>query len=854
MRLVPTVQGVLDTLEGDETFPHFMLDGQVALVDDYLAIRPQDEERLRRLIREDRLSLGPWYVLMDEFLISGETLIRNLELGRARAHDLGGAMAVGYLPDMFGHIAQMPQILNQFGIDRAVVWRGVPSEITTTSFTWQSPDGSSVSTEYLPLGYSNASQLPTENPEFLDRFRDYLIETADLLGEDVLMMNGGDHVAIMRELPRLVDEANASQDDLVLEITSLEHYLAESLGNAAVTWRGELRSGFRANLLMGVASNHVGVKQRTAHAERALERHAEPLSAMFLEPSPERDTYLAEAWLHLIHNAAHDSICACSVDEVIHSVLARARKAESIATAIAREALSAFARRLSREGVSALNLSSFEAAGVVEYTTSGDHAPEHTQILSQTAGIPGTVTIDAGMMKTLLGMLQGPRFGDDAWIQTIAVSEDDDGLHVTATIGTEERPGVPIAAMKQDIFARLGARPDIDVHLTLEQPPIYKVLALTGPVPSLGWAPVTPRVPDNPVVLSSDGMSMSNGLLSVAVATDGSFSLNGVAGFGRLVDGGDLGDSYNYSPPADDRVIDTPSSVQVTCIEAGALRTKLVIERTFDIPQFADEASQGRIGSVATTMTTTITLEADQRDLALEVVGRNLSSDHRLRLHVPLMEAATNSQAGSAFATVTRGLDAEGRPDEFGLPTFPASRYVSAGRLSVAFSGVREYELVSIHDGKAHELAITLLRATGMLSRLGMVNRPFPAGPLTPTPALQMLGEGIAFSCRIGIDVDAVALAEGHDLPLDLVSSFGGGDLEHQGRLLDIDGAVISSLRRHHGALELRLYNPRDEDANVSLGDHQVERITLDGQRGASASGKLTLRGHEIATLLIRET
>ena len=107
----------------------FTLDGQAATVDDYLEVRPEAEPLIRRLIAEGRLAIGPWQILMDEFLVSGETIVRNLEFGWARAEALGGAMPVGYLPDMFGHIAQMPQILRRAGIERAVVWRGVPAAI-----------------------------------------------------------------------------------------------------------------------------------------------------------------------------------------------------------------------------------------------------------------------------------------------------------------------------------------------------------------------------------------------------------------------------------------------------------------------------------------------------------------------------------------------------------------------------------------------------------------------------------------------------------------------------------------------------------------------------------------------------
>ena len=125
MRLVALVDQLLERMERDPRL-RFTLDGQAATVDDYLEVRPDAEPLIRRLIAEGRLAIGPWQILLDEFLVSGETIIRNLEFGWARAEALGRAMPVGYLPDMFGHIAQMPQILQRAGIERAVVWRGVP--------------------------------------------------------------------------------------------------------------------------------------------------------------------------------------------------------------------------------------------------------------------------------------------------------------------------------------------------------------------------------------------------------------------------------------------------------------------------------------------------------------------------------------------------------------------------------------------------------------------------------------------------------------------------------------------------------------------------------------------------------
>ena len=126
LKLVGLVDRVLDLLEAEPDFV-FTLDGQLATIDDYLEVRPENEERIRRLVEEGRMAIGPWQTLVDEFLVSGEAIIRNLERGTQRGEELGGAMRVGYLPDMFGHVAQMPQILRLAGIEHAVVWRGVPA-------------------------------------------------------------------------------------------------------------------------------------------------------------------------------------------------------------------------------------------------------------------------------------------------------------------------------------------------------------------------------------------------------------------------------------------------------------------------------------------------------------------------------------------------------------------------------------------------------------------------------------------------------------------------------------------------------------------------------------------------------
>ncbi len=365
LRLVEVLDDVLDRLEADPSIAHFLLDGQMAAVDDYLALRPENESRLRRLAASGRISVGPWYVLPDEFLVSGETLVRNLQMGMERAAAFGGAMAVGYLPDMFGHVAQMPQLLRQAGFDHAVVWRGVPTAVNRTAFWWRAPDGSGVRAEYLPVGYGNGGAVPDDAKALLDRIRAHEAELGALLAPDapLLWMNGGDHQRLQPHIGRVVAEADDLTDDHHLEITSLPKYLAGSSVVGLPTWTGELRSGARANLLMGVASNRVDVKQAAAKAERALERLAEPLAALFSAAADWPAAALRLAWTEVVRNAAHDSVCACSADDVVAAVLARYAEATHVAEAVTAQALAGLGASLSVTGPVIVNPSARAAAG-----------------------------------------------------------------------------------------------------------------------------------------------------------------------------------------------------------------------------------------------------------------------------------------------------------------------------------------------------------------------------------------------------------------------------------------------------------------------------------------------------------
>ncbi|MGI9590760.1 MAG: alpha-mannosidase, partial [Myxococcota bacterium] len=335
-RLVQLLDGLLDLLEGDPGFPHFTLDGQTIVLDDYLEVRPEARERLERLIRAGRLLIGPWTVLPDEWLVSGEALVRNLRLGLRRAAELGGGMRLGYVPDQFGHVGQLPQLFAGFGLEGAALWRGVGAEVDRTLFRWQASDGTELLTVYLIHGYGNAAHLPLDPEPLAARLRALIAaQKPHAAVPSLLLMNGSDHLEPQPGLPRALAELEL--EDATLELGSLPGYFARARAEAQASslpqHRGELRSGLRCPLLAGCASARLPQKRADFLNDRLLTRYLEPRAAWLGELGGDPDPGMLErAWRLALENHPHDSICGCSVDAVHDQMDTRFRRVRELAT------------------------------------------------------------------------------------------------------------------------------------------------------------------------------------------------------------------------------------------------------------------------------------------------------------------------------------------------------------------------------------------------------------------------------------------------------------------------------------------------------------------------------------------
>jgi mannosylglycerate hydrolase len=886
-QLVDLVDRVLEMLEAEPDFA-FTLDGQLATIDDYLEIRPEEADRLRRHVQSGRLAIGPWQILMDEFLISGETLVRNLEMGWRRAEDFGGPMRVGYLPDMFGHVAQMPQLLRAAGIADAVVWRGVPSTVDRHAFRWESPDGSWVRAEYLPSGYGNAAGIfavPDRLEAAADRFLGW---SRDWFGDDaVLAMYGTDHTAPVPELAALVSRLNEVTEASNMGIDTLAGYLQASrpLTDADPCWRGEMRSGARANVLMGVASARIDIKQAAGRAERWLERYAEPLTALHVAPDAWPEAFLRLAWSKLIENSAHDSICGCSIDPVVDQVLVRFAEAEQIATTLARRAALAAAGGVPRGAAAVLNPSPVARSGLVEVEMRiadewGDVAlelPDGRRVATQELARKEPLLLDEEIIgadvEDLFRRFHGREIFDHAWNGYRI-----DGQALTLEVDNDADPAwLDVDGLRAEVVAALLARPSETWQVRIGARP-RRTLAAIVPVPALGWTAVRPIEGSgealDAVRAGSDGRSLTNGLVSVAVSEDGTLSLEAadgtrVSGVGRIVDGGDFGDSYNYAPPALDTVVERPASVDVVTDLSGPAKGRLGVRRTYQWPRGLESEGAARSAETeATEVSMEIELRAAEPFVRVGIGFVNHSDDHRVRLHAPLPRPAERSNAEGQFAVITRGLVGEGGYREEPLPTFPAHGWVDAGGLALLLDHLGEYELT---DGGA-ELAITLLRSTGLISRNANPYRQDPAGPEMPIPNAQMRGRhrftlGLFPHAGDWLAGGVPAAAERYRHALMAVPGVGPGDTAwpptgagDENLALDGDAVVLTSLRRLDAEwLEARIVNLASDQRSATLsgGLLQARDASLRGEPGdglelVDGSLRLELRPAEIRTVQIR--
>lgn len=791
LRLVKLVDGLLDIMASDPDYRFFMLDGQTVVLEDYLEMRPERESEIRALVRSGRLLIGPWFILPDEFLVSPEALVRNLLLGHRIAQRFGAKMNVGYVPDQFGHISQLPHILRGFGMSEAVLWRGLDDQ--PFELRWRGPGGDEVLLIYLRGGYGNAAHLPAGDPEAF-------VQALETLAGDMAphsrtgclpMMNGTDHMEPHAGLPSAIRYASARLPSLDIRHSTLPAYIhavRQALGPAGAETlpvvEGELRSCKTQHLLPGVLSTRMWIKQRNAAVQTLLERWAEPWAAFAeiaaretgLPPMPLSPAHeiVRRAWRYLLENQPHDSICGCSVDQVHREMRTRYDWAEQIGETVVRQSLNAVAPAAAgpngEPGVVVFNPLAGPRTDVLEATLELPQSLEEFAVVDEIGDPISCQVLEREQEEYFAGtfardelMLVAAAAQDgkvqDKPIREVVLRKNGDRARLDVTLGESGAPDPAAlrewAALSQ---ALLGDETIREVDVRVRSPLRCRVALVAPDVPPFGYRAfgLQPSASARAAGrVSASALRLENEFLVVQVEPrDGTLSIlhkpTGLrlAGVNRFVDGGDRGDEYNYCPPENDTIVDAPCEKPVIrLVETGPARAALEIDLLYRLPESLspDRASRSP-HHVVIPITTRVSLAAGVPRCDIQTTVVNAARDHRLRVLVPTPILTDRSFAEGHYDVVMRGLELPTDTADWveqPQPTFPQRAFcdVNDGErgVMVAVRGLPEGEVIA--GGNGATIAVTLLRCVGWLSRDDLATRKWGAGPGRPTPEAQELGE-----------------------------------------------------------------------------------------------------------------
>ena len=753
-RLVALIDELLD---GPPTEGTFLLDGQTILLEDYLAVRPERTAELSALLREGRLEAGPWYVLADELIPSGEALVRNLLVGRRALKALrADPPPVLYCPDSFGHPAALPVIASGFGCALIILWRGFGSSRWPASdlVNWHAADGSAAHVYHLPRsGYEIGANLPTEARAAAEHWRELhaALSTRNESGV-LLVLNGADHHARQSGLDDAVNALRSAAAPQIVLRSSLRQFAA-ALDTATRdaelrSVRGELRDSYGYTwTLQGTFATRAYQKRHNARIERLLTRECEPFAALAsLSRTRDQRPLVQAAWRALLQCHPHDTLCGCSLDDVAVAMDARLADAESQALGLRGDAI---AMLVGHDAAAAHTRSDAWQPTCVVWNAS-----------ARARGGVAEVTLDTPLYRVPVG--PGSGAGSPSRIRRQALALD--------KVSTLQR-------LSREVVT---TRADSPRHYPMaEMSERTRALVWVEPIAGYGSASFTlrtgrssRRVTTAPIELS--GLSMENGKLRVSVTALGTVRLEDRT-TGRIIDSlvsfedvGDRGDLYTHSPIGE--VIVATDFLGARVVHAGPLRGEMELRFRMHLPAsrllaFHPGRARPRPTRTPLPLVLSLSLDAGSPFARVAVRGVNSARDHRLRVVLHTGVEGASVFADAAFGPVRREpipVTEEEARVELPPETAPLHRYVSLfgdERGATVFSdGLAEYEAKPSGD-----VAITLLRAVGQLSRNNLPERPGHAGWPSDTPAAQCLGPfeaSFAFKLHGPRDADTIESIE----------------------------------------------------------------------------------------------
>ena len=843
-KLIHLMDSLLDILENNQDYLYFLLDGQAIILEDYLEICPDRANEIIDYIKQGRILIGPWYISPDEFLISGEAHIRNLLEGDRICKKYGGKMEIGYLPDTFGHIGQMPQILHGFGINKACAWRGLDDQ--PCELIWEAPDGSGVLLAYLRESYSDAANLTVSNPK---KFINDIDELSSPLSENsltnqILLMNGTDHMEPSSEITRALKKYQTAHLKDMLFHSNLPNYfkavqadIRES-GIELPKVIGELRSPKRTALLPNVLSTRIPLKQRNRKCENELIKWVEPLFALLnlYEVAPNsvsssqnsiqshyqesQKSIIQNTWKLLMKCHPHDSICGTSIDQVNNEMMIRFDQVDQINHEMVETLFQELCGQIDTSFVVSTNSTQKQEnmiasiivfnpndviqTGRIDIWANIDKQYTSFNIIDESGasrhyeqiGLGGqeliSMTLDKKSMKQAIrtiheGNVAGMvvrnfeinRFENYVEIRVILsdhglvdVKRWNDGVEKLEGLFNDlainefiihaySDPETRLSFIANDVPSHgyrcywiQGNREELNKQATPQKiSPLARNLLplvnLINQIPLLSKISLakkekstqTRRWIENEFFIVE--VQLPYGTISI---TD-KLTNQSYEGQNYFLDSGDCGDVYNYCPPENN--FDVSAKVKSYMVEESIIEKKIVITYEMIIPaKITDDRKSRSKKNVTNTIISTVSLLSGLPRIDFHTEVDNRAMDHRLKVHFPAPFQGEYSYHDGHYEIVKR---------EIGLPKYDETwaelpsqdvpqgdfTFIKSGDLSftIANLGLPEVEVSQNKNGHS-DIALTLLRCVGWLSRDDLSTRKGHAGPMAiSTPRAQMIGK-----------------------------------------------------------------------------------------------------------------
>lgn len=733
--LMKDLKDVLDTLESNPDFKYFMVDAQGSLLDDYIKWMPQDKDRITKLVKEKKLVIGPWYTQTDQLVISGESIVRNMYYGMKRCETFGGYMNVGYVPDSFGQSGNMPQIYKEFGIDDTLFWRGVSDDMVNhTDYNWRGDDGSVVFTTQIPFGYYIGGNIP-EDPKQSEEF--WQKECFEKAGgrsatKHIYFPNGFDQAPIRTNLPEIIKERNEKDPENEYVISCIEDYIKDvkSENPELEEVSGELVIAKHMRIHKSIFSSRSDLKVMNTQIQNYVTNVMEPLLTLSYNLGNDYPhEAVGEIWKLLFENAAHDSIGSCISDTANEDVYVRYKQARDI------------------------------AVNLVEL---------HSRLIAT------SVKNDAEMTFTLINTLPQKR-NDTVVVKTYIPGGnfailDEKGNKVDYTV-IESRD-------LTDYVLSQTIKLDPSRKFYVPSKVLEATIAIkTSDVPAFGYVQYKLDTKGNSAKNLEKKNTLENEFYAINVEEDGSLTItdkeNNVTykNQGVLVENGDDGDSFNYSPPRKDLEVFSNKSECSVEVSGSDIYDQAVIKFNMVVPKDLEERAEGKV-SVNLPITMTVALRKDSKVIDFNVHVDNKGLSHRLCVLFDSQIVSSFNYADEQFGSIKRPnyyekemklymASAENKTEkkagvqelanwandqstwqEPPISIEPTQSYVSLtdGKQGIAVipQGVREYEVLD-----NHMIRLTLFRTYGFMGKENLIYRPGRASGerIIETPAAQLLKE-----------------------------------------------------------------------------------------------------------------